>query len=253
MQNIHSVNSGIKELDELIGGFFPGELTIIGARPGVGKTTVVLHSLQKIIEQNNMSPILFSIEMSKAYIERILISLVSGIPIRDIRTDSVKDLELMNKTEESLKTLDFIIDDSPRITINELCDKIRQDVTEHGQERSIVFIDYLGLIETEDENAPIYEKVCQITMRLKALAKELSIPIVCTCQVSRRGEPEEPKLILLRGTMSSVEKDSDVIIFIHKKRDDKSENEIFHRELIVAKNRNGETGRCSFSIPWIMW
>ena len=201
MQNIHSVNSGIKELDELIGGFFPGELTIIGARPGIGKTTVVLHSLQKIIEQNNMSPILFSIEMSKAYIERILISLVSGISLRDIRTDSVKDLELMNKTEEYLKTLDFIIDDSPRITINELCDKIRQHVTEHGQERSIVFIDYLDLIETEDENAPIYEKVCQITMKLKALAKELFIPIVCTCQLSRCcDEDEEPKLNHLRGS-----------------------------------------------------
>ena len=103
----------------------------------------------------------------------------------------------------------------------------------------IIFIDYIGLITTEDTSAPAYEQVAEISKSLKALARELDIPIVALSQVSRDAEGEEPNLAQLRGS-GAVEQDADVVIFIH--RDRKKDEPVQDAKLIVAKQRNGATG-----------
>ncbi len=243
MKIIHSVKSGIKELDEITGGFFPEELTIVGARPGIGKTMFILNSLKSMIENHSEKPVLFSIEMSKVCVLHRLASMITGVPLSEIRSGGVKDETAFLQVKKMIEESDLRIDASPKLSIDELCLKVKFYVQELG--RNIVFIDYLGLIGVENENMPIYEQISQITRKLKIMARELCIPVVCACQVARSiEEDEEPKLNQLRGS-STVEQDADTIIFVHKPNSDDAGNAAFHRELIIAKNRNGDTGRVS--------
>lgn len=246
MQIIHSIKSGIKELDELTGGFFPDELTIVAARPDIGKTTVMLSVIQNLILNHAAKPVLFSLEMSNTCVMKILISMLSGVPLKEIRNGAVQKPNALNEAEKILENSDLIIDDTSGIQIDELCKRIRLYVREKGM--NIIFIDYLSLIQTLSNDVPIFEQVAQIVDNLKALARELNVPIVCTCNCRRTRDNSEPSLADLKGS-EAIEEASDVVIFIHKENNEDEDRTIFHRELIVAKNRNGETGRRSFSIP----
>ena len=108
----------------------------------------------------------------------------------------------------------------------------------------IIFIDYIGLISTENRNAPVYEQVSEISKSLKALARELNIPIVALCQVARDAEGAKPNLAQLRGS-GSIEQDADVVMFLHRERMNTAEqkdNPSIDAELIIAKQRNGPIG-----------
>ena len=108
----------------------------------------------------------------------------------------------------------------------------------------IIFIDYIGLISTDNPNTQVWEQVSEISKSLKALARELAIPIVALCQVSRDAEGEEPTLNQLRGS-GSIEQDADVVMFLHRERRktaEQEENPVQDAKLIVAKQRNGPTG-----------
>ena len=104
----------------------------------------------------------------------------------------------------------------------------------------IVFIDYIGLVATENSSAPVYEQQSEVSRSLKALARELDIPIVALCQVARDAEGSEPNLAQLRGS-GSIEQDADVVMFLHRERS-RSEEPTQAAKLIVAKQRNGPTG-----------
>ena len=107
----------------------------------------------------------------------------------------------------------------------------------------IIFIDYIGLISTENQNAPVYEQISEISKSLKSLARELNIPIVVLCQLARDAEGNEPNLAQLRGS-GSIEQDADMVMFIHRERKKSSEeaNQVLDAKLIVAKQRNGPIG-----------
>ncbi len=118
----------------------------------------------------------------------------------------------------------------------------RRLVVNHGVK--IIFIDYIGLIAVENPNAPVYEQVSEVSKSLKALARELNIPIVVLCQVARDAEGNEPNLAQLRGS-GSIEQDADVVMFIHRDRKKTEEGEmepVQDAKLIVAKQRNGPIG-----------
>ncbi|MCF0241830.1 MAG: replicative DNA helicase, partial [Treponema sp.] len=111
-----------------------------------------------------------------------------------------------------------------------------------NQKVEIIFIDYIGLITTDNPNAQVWEQISEVSKSLKALARELEIPIVCLCQVSREAEGNEPNLAQLRGS-GSVEQDADVVMFLHRDRKIMEEkNAVQEAKLIVAKQRNGMTG-----------
>lgn len=244
------VKSGISELDELTGGFFPGELTIVGARDVRSETAFIFSVIKNSILNHTAKPILFSLSWSTFFIKQSLDSIISGVSARKLYNDCVKDLDVKNRAEEIISSSDFVFGYFKHIKIDELCNKIRQFVYENEQNQTIIFIEYYYYISTDDDKSPCYKRMTEIIMKLKALAQELSVPIVCTFPLGFQIDNTEPDLELLRkrdGLL--VEENADAVILIHGKKNQKNDNGIFSRELIVAKNKSGKTGRCTFSIP----
>lgn len=233
----HPIPSGFQNLDKIIGGFFPAEVTIIGSRPAIGKTSFILNVIKHICINKTAKPLLFSLEMPELNIRQRLTSIISNTPCYNIRKGLV-DKKIILKADERISEL--IIDDTPDLRIDTLISKAMKYVQE--DKCNIIFIDYLGLISSFKENAPVYEQIYTITKMLKTLAKQLNVPIVCTCQVARSIETGEPTLQSLRGS-SSIEEDSDVIILIHRDRKvpDESHSSV-DCSFIIAKNRNGDLG-----------
>jgi len=233
------VPSGFHQLDTMTSGFQNSELIIIGARPSIGKTALALSMMEYITIDKNIPCGFFSLEMSYQSIGQRLLSQESRIPGGKLKSGllQLKDFQkLQDAAGRCFKAPLFIID-TPNMKLIDLRAMARRLVANHDVK--IIFIDYIGLITTEDTSAPVYEQVAEISKSLKALARELDIPIVALSQVSRDAEGEEPNLAQLRGS-GSVEQDADVVIFIH--RDRKCEDPVQPAKLIIAKQRNGATG-----------
>jgi len=233
------VPSGFHQLDTMTSGFQNSELIIIGARPSIGKTALALSMMEYITIEKNIPCGFFSLEMSYQSIGQRLLSQESRIPGGKLKSGllQLKDFQkLQDAAGRCFKAPLFVID-TPNMKLIDLRAMARRLVANNGIK--IIFIDYIGLITTEDSSAPVYEQVAEISKSLKALARELDIPIVALSQVSRDAEGEEPNLAQLRGS-GSVEQDADVVIFIH--RDRRCEDPVQPAKLIVAKQRNGATG-----------
>ncbi|MCK9168983.1 MAG: replicative DNA helicase [Treponema sp.] len=233
------VPSGFHQLDTMTSGFQNSGLIIIGARPSIGKTALALSMMEYITIDKNIPCGFFSLEMSYQSIGQRLLSQESRIPGGKLKSGllQLKDFQkLQDAAGRCFKAPLFIID-TPNMKLIDLRAMARRLVANHDVK--IIFIDYIGLITTEDTSAPVYEQVAEISKSLKALARELDIPIVALSQVSRDAEGEEPNLAQLRGS-GSVEQDADVVIFIH--RDRKCEDPVQPAKLIIAKQRNGATG-----------
>lgn len=236
------VPSGFGKLDTMTAGFQKSELIIIGARPSIGKTAFALSMMQNIAIEKRIPCGFFSLEMPYESIGMRLISQVAKISSNKIRTGhlSTQDFGRLQNAAGMCYKAPFYIADTPNMKLLDLRALARRMVVEHKIE--ILFIDYIGLITTENPNAPVYEQVSEISKSLKALARELEIPIVTLCQVSRDAEGEEPSLNQLRGS-GSIEQDADVVMFLHRDRKAMTENNpIQEAKLIVAKQRNGMTG-----------
>ncbi|MCQ2579029.1 MAG: replicative DNA helicase [Treponema sp.] len=236
------VPSGFGKLDTMTAGFQKSELIIIGARPSIGKTAFALSMMQNIAIEKRIPCGFFSLEMPYESIGMRLISQVAKISSGKIRTGhlSTQDFGRLQNAAGMCYKAPFYIADTPNMKLLDLRALARRMVVEHKIE--ILFIDYIGLITTENPNAPVYEQVSEISKSLKALARELEIPIVTLCQVSRDAEGEEPSLNQLRGS-GSIEQDADVVMFLHRDRKAMTENNpIQEAKLIVAKQRNGMTG-----------
>ncbi len=233
------IPSGFHQLDTMTSGFQNSELIVIGARPSIGKTALALSMMEYITIDKNIPCGFFSLEMSYQSIGQRLLSQESRIPGGKLKSGllQLKDFQkLQDAAGRCFKAPLFIID-TPNMKLIDLRAMARRLVANHDVK--IIFIDYIGLITTEDASAPVYEQVAEISKSLKALARELDIPIVALSQVSREAEGEEPNLAQLRGS-GSVEQDADVVIFIH--RDRKCEDPVQPAKLIIAKQRNGATG-----------
>lgn len=164
-------------------------------------------------------------------------SRVPGSKLRSGYALTMQDFGNMQNAAGKIFNAPLFIIDTPNMKLLDIRAMARRLVSKHHVK--IIFIDYIGLITTEDPTAPVYEQVSEVTKSLKALARELDIPIVALCQVSRDAEGGEPNLAQLRGS-GSVEQDSDVVIFIH--RDRTIDTPVKPAKLIVAKQRNGSTG-----------
>ena len=210
------VPSGFSKLDTMTSGFQNSEFIVIGARPSIGKTALALSMMEYIAVDQQIPCGFFSLEMSYELIGQ----------------------RLQDAAGRCYNAPLFIID-TPNMKLLDIRAMARRLVANQGVK--IIFIDYIGLIVTEDRSAPVFEQVAEISKSLKALARELAIPIVALSQVSRDAEGNEPTLAQIRGS-GAVEQDADVVIFIHRdrKRDDPYEPQ--EAKLIVAKQRNGATG-----------
>ncbi len=261
--DVSGVRSGYTDLDELLRGFQPGELIILAARPSMGKTALVLNLAEQIAvgglaggEVRKTSPIgLFSLEMSKNAIVQRLLSARSGVSSQSLRGGhSIPDGDLRRliMAAEDLKAAAVYVDDTPNLTVLTLRARARRMVAQHGVK--ILMIDYLQLMTAPGAARESRQvEVSAISRGVKALARELKIPVICLSQLNRASESREgnrPRMSDLRES-GSIEQDADVIMLLHREdyyhvqdEDWKNENpdKIGIAEVIIAKQRNGPTG-----------
>ena len=234
------VPTGFIDLDTMTSGFQNSELIIIGARPSIGKTAFALSMINNIACQKKIPCGFFSLEMPYESIGMRLLSQEARVPMQKLRSGVLK-IDQVQKIQNAAGRwfeAPLYVVDTPNMRLLELRAMARRMVSNFGVK--IIFIDYIGLIATEDPTAPVFEQVSLISKSLKALARELKIPIVALSQVARSAEGEEPNLAQLRGS-GSVEQDADVVMFIHRDRL-KEETACQDAQLILAKQRNGATG-----------
>ena len=231
---------GIGKLDTMTSGFQNEELIILGARPSIGKTAMALSMMQYITVEKKIPCGFFSLEMSYQMIGQRLLSQEARVPGHKLRSGmlSMSDFQKLQDAAGRIFKAPLYIVDQPNMQLLDLRAMARRIVVEKGVK--IIFIDYIGLIGVENANAKVFEAQSEVSKSLKALARELKIPIVALCQVARDAEGNEPNLAQLRGS-GSIEQDADVVMFLHRERL-KSEEPAQEAKLVVAKQRNGSTG-----------
>jgi replicative DNA helicase len=234
------VPTGFARLDTMTSGFQKSELIIIGARPSIGKTALALSMIQNIACEKRIPCGFFSLEMPYESIGMRLLAQEARVPMQKIRSGMLKvdDVKKIQDAAGRWFEAPLYTVDTPNMKLIDLRAVARRMVKNNKVE--IIFIDYIGLISTEDPTAPVFEQVSLISKSLKALARELSIPIVALCQVARDAEGQEPNLAQLRGS-GSIEQDADVVMFLHR---DRLREEVTAQDakIILAKQRNGATG-----------
>lgn len=240
------VPSGFDALDNLTSGFQNSEMIILGARPSIGKTALALSMATNIAVKNKIPCGFFTLEMSEVSLMMRVVSAESKINSNNLRTGLLRPTDFNKLTEAAGRIYEspLILQDTPNIPLLDLRSLARKMVTKHGVK--IIFVDYIGLISPEDSAQPRHEQISQISRSLKALARELDIPIVALSQVGRQSEGKAPSLADLRES-GALEQDADVVLFLHRERivdrdEDAHENSsVVRTELIVAKQRNGPT------------
>jgi replicative DNA helicase len=239
--------TGFLDLDVLTTGFHPSDLIIVAARPGMGKSSFMLSMAINMAMEEKVPVVIYSLEMSKEQLTMRALSMLSGVPLQNMRRGFIKEEErnkLIGAAIE-LSRCEIYIDDTPTLSTTDLRIKTRKLKKEKGVE--VAFIDYLQLLRPPVRKSSRQEEVAEISRNLKALAKELSIPVVALAQLSRQVEhrsDKRPQLADLRES-GQIEQDADLIIFIHrpeyyKKSPPPEEQGI--AEVIVAKQRQGPTG-----------
>jgi replicative DNA helicase len=241
------IPSGFEELDKLTSGFHPAEFIIIGARPSIGKTALALTMAANISVRNKIPSAFFTLEMPAIALMQRLLAMEARINASSLRSGFLKSSEfngILNAAENIYEAPLYIVD-MPNMKLMDLRAQARRIRAQEKVE--IMFIDYLGLISSEQYNVPRFEQMSEISRSLKSLARELEIPIVVLCQLNREAEKERPNLSLIRDS-GSIEQDADVVMFLHRDREsNKKPNETAGEDglktsLILSKQRNGPVG-----------
>jgi replicative DNA helicase len=240
------IPSGFEELDQMTSGFQKSEFIVIGARPSIGKTALALSMAQYISVTKNIPVGFMSLEMSDMQLMMRLLSMESNINATLIRTGrlSMSDLEKLNNAAGRIYTAPLYIVDTPNMKLLDLRSMARKLKLQENIQ--ILFIDYIGLIQSENTSIPRFEQVAEISRSLKSLARELQIPVVVLSQVRRDTEGKAPGLADLRES-GAIEQDADVVMFLHRDRAttqdlEKTKDSAIPTELNLAKQRNGPIG-----------
>jgi len=253
--NLRGYKTGYLDLDNTLGGLQRSDFIILAARPSVGKTALAINLAYNVAKQG--IPVgIFSMEMSIDQVVDRFIALASGASLWEMRTGKLShegdDLLRVTMACDDLKKLPIFIDDSPSPNILQMRTMARRLQAEHGL--GLLIVDYLQLMSSRKNYDSPVQQVTEISRGLKALAKELKIPIIALSQLSRAIEERggKPKLSDLRDS-GALEQDADLVMFIH--REDKSNPEQAKRnntenkaQLLIAKHRNGPTGELKFRI-----
>lgn len=268
-QDVTGVATGYTDLDEWTGGLQSSDLIILAARPSVGKTAFALNMVcnvgagqreRRIIPEKRRPVGIFSLEMSGSQINMRLLSTISGIPMHRMRSGRLKqnDMRRLHEYAEALHDAPIYVDDTPGISVLELRAKARR-MYARRPDLSLIIIDYLQLMRGSGLRAGDnrQQEVSEISRSLKALARELNVPIIALSQLSRlieqrKGKGARPMLSDLRES-GAIEQDADVVMFLHREKhfDKKDGDDEEQRnadisaepaELIIGKQRNGPIG-----------
>lgn len=250
--SVTGVATGFIDLDYRTAGMQPSDLILIAARPSMGKTAFVLNIAQHVAFKLHKSVAVFSLEMSKEQLVNRLFSLESKVSGQDIRTGQLSDndWEKLAETAGIIGQSNLIIDDTPGITIAELRSKCRKFKLEKGLD--MIIIDYLQLMSGSGRSESRQQEISEISRSLKAIARELNVPVLALSQLSRAVEQRpdhRPMLSDLRES-GAIEQDADVVMFIY--RDDYYNHDTDKKgvsEIIIAKQRNGPIG--TVELAWL--
>jgi len=243
------VPTGFSELDRITGGWQPSDLVIVAARPSMGKTAFVLSMARNMAVDYHKSVAIFSLEMPASQLVKRLISMQAEVSSQKLRTGKLSDDEWLALSEkiEPLNDANIIIDDTPQTSIFELRAKARRLKMKYDID--ILIVDYLQLMTASgDYKNSREQEVSQISRGLKAVAKELNIPVIALSQLNRsvemRSGDKRPQLSDLRES-GAIEQDADLVVFIHRpeqyglKEDSEGNSTEGLAEIIIAKHRNG--------------
>ncbi|MDR0731994.1 MAG: replicative DNA helicase [Treponema sp.] len=249
-QEYTGIPTGFDDLDKLTSGFHPSEFIIIGARPSIGKTALALTMAANIAIHSKIRAAYFTLEMPAIALMQRLLSIEARINVSSLRSGFLSSGDFRNILEaaENIYEAPLYIVDMPNMKLMDLRAQARRIRLQEKIE--IVFIDYLGLISSEQYNVPRFEQISDISRSLKSLARELDIPVVALCQLNREAEKERPNLSSIRDS-GSIEQDADVVMFIHRDRESDKKKEAAaaaneeggnKTSLILSKQRNGPVG-----------
>lgn len=250
---VTGVPTGFLDLDSMTAGLQKSDLLLIAARPSMGKTAFVLNIAQHIAFHEKRGAAIFSLEMSKEQLVKRLLAMESKVEATKLRTGSLTDGDWQPLIEGAsiIGDSNLIIDDTPAISVSEMRSKCRKYKLEHP-DLSVIMIDYLQLMTTSGRSESHQLEIAEISRSLKALARELDLPVIALSQLSRAVESRPDKRPMLSDLRDSgaIEQDADVVMFIyrddyyHKDTDKKGVSEI-----IIAKQRNGPVG--TVDLAWI--
>ena len=249
---VTGVATGFTELDYKLTGLHPAELILVAARPAMGKTAFVLNIAQYAAFKDNHAVAMFSLEMSKEQLVNRLLAMESHVDSQNMRTGNLKDEDWTKLVEgaDIIGKSNLIIDDTPGISIAEMRSKCRKYKLEHNL--GIIMIDYLQLMSGSGKSDSRQQEISDISRSLKALARELNVPVIALSQLSRAVEQRpdhRPMLSDLRES-GAIEQDADVVMFIY--RDDYYHKDTEKKdiaEIIIAKQRNGPIG--TVELVWL--
>jgi replicative DNA helicase len=246
---ISGVRTGFNDLDSLTTGLQKSDLIMVAARPSIGKTSFALNIAEHAAVHEKKSVGVFSLEMSKEQLVLRLLSSVSNIDSQRLRTGFLEELDFARiaPAMNALSEAPIYIDDTPNISAMELRTKARRLQAESGLD--LIVVDYLQLMQaqTQSRDANRVQEVSEISRGLKALARELSVPVVALSQLSRQPEmreSKEPRLSDLRES-GSLEQDADLVLFLWREKERGADDQDTEGEVInlkLAKHRNGPTG-----------
>lgn len=244
------VSTGFNELDSLLNGLQPGQLVIIAARPGMGKSTIGLDFARAASIKNKMTSAIFSLEMARNEIVMRLLSAESSIALQAMRSGKMSDTDWQRLARKMSAISDspLFIDDSPNLTISEIRAKCRRLKQKH--DLKLVIVDYLQLMSSGKKVESRQQEVSEFSRSLKLLAKELEVPVIAISQLNRSPEQRADKKPILSDLRESgsLEQDSDVVMLIHREDAyDRESPRAGEADLIVAKHRNGPTATVTVS------
>ncbi len=243
---LRGISTGFRDLDLMLSGLQKSDLIILAARPSMGKTTLALDIARHAATLHNVPVGIFSLEMSSQQLVDRLLAAESKVNAWNLRTGRLTTDSDFSKLRDSLDRLakaPIFIDDHPSNTITRMRGVARRLKAEHGL--GLIVVDYLQLMTTSKNYDSMVNQVTEISRSLKALARELEVPVLALSQLSRAVEARggKPRLSDLRDS-GSIEQDADVVMFIHREDKYKDESEKTNiAEILIEKHRNGPTGK----------
>lgn len=254
-EDYKGIPTGFGLLDKYITGLNKSDFILIGARPAMGKTSFALNLAQNVSMVAKKKTVFFSLEMTKEQLAERLLASQAGVTSQKFRTGELTNDEWVRigNAAGQFKDVELYLDDTSSITVPEIKSRVRR-----LKNVDVIIIDYLGLVQSATRKENRVQEVSEITRNLKMLAKDLNIPVICCAQLSRgtegRGKSHKPQLSDLRES-GSIEQDADIVMFLY--REEYYKNEVSEEkqdeiddsmtELIVAKNRHGQTGTIELS------
>jgi replicative DNA helicase len=248
------VMTHFRDFDTMTGGLHNGELIILAARPSMGKTAFAMNIAEQVAMKEQAPTLFVSLEMNSIeLVDRLLCSIarVNGSRMR-VGTITHEEQQRLIKNAAEVSVAPLYIDDSPSRTVSEIAAVARRiskmENQKTGKKLGLIVIDYLQLIEPDNSKDPRQEQVAKIARRLKMLAREQNVPVLCLSQLNRQAEDSKdhrPRLSHLRES-GAIEQDADVVMFIHREeyyhKPDKAVEFAGQAQVIIAKQRNGPIG-----------